>query len=405
MKEVIQIGAMDMLSLSILVWFLGHHINRRARILRDNYIPPAVTGGLLFAVVSMLLYQYVDIELNASMRFRDLLLLVFFSTVGLSARVSALASGGQALLKLVLISAVFLFLQNAVGVSIALVSGHHFGYGLLAGSISFAGGHGTAIAWGEVAEGAGLANATAVGVAFATFGLVAGGLAGGPIARHLLRRNQLRTPTRTALPATSTTADASAEEDDESWLLTVLTTLMVLAVCISLGDWVNRALADWGLTLPGFLTAMMVGILITNSADFMRRPIANDTVTRFGLVSLKIFLAMSMMSIKLWTLQSAALLIVLVIAAQVALMAAFACYVVFNVMGRDYDAAVMSAGFTGLGLGATPVAIANMDAVTGRFGPSPQALMVVPLVGAFFIDLLNAGTIKLLINLLSSWVG
>lgn len=392
-----------MLSLSILVWFIGHYINRHVQLLRDNYIPPAVTGGLLFAIVSMILYSVFDTELDLSMRFRDLLLLVFFSTVGLSARVSALASGGRALIKLVFAAALFLFLQNAVGVSIAVLTGEHVGYGLLAGSISFAGGHGTAIAWGEVAEKAGLAHATEVGIAFATFGLVAGGLAGGPIVKFILKRHKLHGPRWAPMPAMMEPRE-SREEEEENWLFTVLTTLLILAVCISLGDWVNRALAGWGFTLPGFLTSMMVGILITNSADVMKKPVANETVNRFGLVALKVFLAMSMMSIQLWTLQSSALLIVLVLIAQVALMALFAYFVVFNLMGRDYDAAVMSAGFTGLGLGATPVAIANMDAVTSRFGPSPKALMVIPLVGAFFIDILNAGTIKLLISVLREFL-
>lgn len=392
-----------MLSLSILVWFIGHSINHRIQILRDNYIPPAVTGGLLFAVVSMILYSVFDTELDLSMRFRDLLLLVFFSTVGLSARVSALASGGRALVKLVFAAAIFLFLQNAVGVSIAYFTGEHVGYGLLAGSISFAGGHGTAIAWGEVAEKAGLAHATEVGVAFATFGLVAGGLAGGPIAKFILKRHELHGPRWAPMPAMMEPRE-TREEEEENWLFTVLTTLLILSVCISLGDWVNRSLAEWGLTLPGFLTSMMVGILITNSADVMKKPVANETVTRFGLVALKVFLAMSMMSIQLWTLQSSALLILLVLIAQVALMAVFAYFIIFYLMGRDYDAAVMSAGFTGLGLGATPVAIANMDAVTSRFGPSPKALMVIPLVGAFFIDILNAGTIKLLISVLRDFL-
>ena len=404
MKEIIHIPAMDMLSLSILVWFIGHYLNHRFALLRDNYIPPAVTGGLLFALFSMGLYSFFDLELDLSMRQRDLLLLVFFSTVGLSARVSALASGGRALAKLVFVAAVFLLLQNAVGVTIALVSGHHFGYGLLAGSVSFAGGHGTAIAWGGVAEAAGLENGMALGIAFATFGLVAGGLVGGPIARYLMDRYQLSGPPWEPQKIVYEHG-GTREEEEDNWLTTVLTTLLVLAVCISLGDWVNRTLADWGLTLPGFLTSMFVGIVITNSADLMRRPVANETVIRFGQVSLKIFLAMSMMSIQLWALQSAALMIVLVLFAQVTLMTLFVMYVVFNVMGRDYDAVVTASGFAGLGLGATPVAIANMDSVTSRFGPSPQALMVVPLVGAFFIDLLNAGTIKLMIAIFSSWFG
>ncbi len=401
-KQVFLIDAMDMLTLSILVLFAGFYLNRKIRVLGDNYIPPAVTGGLIFALLSTGLYFFADIQLDLEMRFRNLLLLVFFSTVGLSARVGMLGSGGKALAKLVLIAAVFLFLQNAVGVTIAVLTGHHFGYGLLAGSISFAGGHGTAIAWGQQAEAAGLVNAEAIGLAFATFGLVAGGLVGGPIARRLLRTHQLKTPPRRPVVPTPPPEEGADEEERENeWLFTVLTTLMILAICISLGDLVNRLLSDRGLTLPGFLTSMFVGIIITNTADVMKRPVANETVARFGQVSLRIFLAMSMMSIQLWTLQSAALLIVFVLAAQVALMTVFAMFVVFRVMGRDYDAAVIAAGFSGLGLGATPVAIANMDAVTSRFGASEKAMMVVPLVGAFFIDLLNAGTIKFLVQLLS----
>ena len=398
-----QIDQMDMLSMSILVLFLGMYVNRKVQFLRENYIPPAVTGGLIFSLGVALLYAYGDIEIEFDMRARDLLLLVFFSTVGLSAQLRVLAAGGKALAILVVVAAVFLVFQDATGVALAMLTGNHPGYGLMGGSVSFAGGHGTAIAWGAEAEAAGLAGASEVGIAFATFGLIAGGLLGGPIARYLMRKNQLTGPDAVvdAAPATGP-EEAQAEQGDQ--LFNVLRTLLILAVCVSVGDTVNRWLFSEGVLLPGFLTSMGVAILITNLIDLGKRPLSKGVVNGFGEVSLNVFLSMSMMSIQLWTLASGAAAIMLVLITQVLVMTFFAAFVVFRVMGRNYDAVVMAAGFTGLGLGATPVAIANMDAVTRRYGPSPKAFLVIPLIGAFFIDLLNATVIKIFIDIISRWL-
>lgn len=396
-----QIDQMDMLSISILVLFFGMYMNRKVRFLRENYIPPAVTGGLIFSTCVALLYAFGGIELEFDMRARDLLLLVFFSTVGLSARLRVLAAGGKALAILVVVAAVFLVFQDAIGVGLAMLLGAHPGYGLMGGSVSFAGGHGTAIAWGAEADAAGLEGASEVGIAFATFGLIAGGLLGGPIARYLMSKNKITGPAGEGGPAEDV-EEQQAEQGDQ--LFNVLRTLMILAICVSLGDTVNRLLFAQGLLLPGFLTSMGVAILITNLIDLGTRPLSKGVVDGFGEVSLNVFLSMSMMSIQLWTLAAGAAAIMLVLIAQVLLMTVFAALVVFRVMGRNYDAAVMAAGFTGLGLGATPVAIANMDAVTRRYGPSPKAFLVIPLIGAFFIDLLNATVIKLFINVITRWL-
>lgn len=393
---------MDMLSMSILVLFVGMYLNRKIRVLGDNYIPPAVTGGLLFAVGTMLVYNFADMQVEFDMRMRDLLLLVFFSTVGLSARLRALAAGGKALLALILAAGLFLLLQNALGIAIAMGYGAHPAMGLMAGSISFAGGHGTAIAWGQVAEDAGLEGASAAGLAFATFGLVAGGIIGGPIARRLIEKRGITGSTEETPAAKAETA--AAPSDDQGWLYHVLISVLVLTFCVSLGDIVNRALADHGVRLPGFLTAMFVGIIITNIADTLKRPLEPAVVDKFGDVALNIFLAMSMMAIQLWTLSGAFGAMMLVLILQVLLMTMFAIWVVFRLMGKDYDAVVIAAGFAGLGLGATPVAIANMNAVTSAYGPSTKAFLVVPLVGAFFIDILNAGTINFFIGLIRNWL-
>jgi ESS family glutamate:Na+ symporter len=192
--------------------------------------------------------------------------------------------------------------------------------------------------------------------------------------------------------------------DRTEWIYPVLVTLLALALCVSLGDLVNRYLFMRDVRLPGFLTAMFIGILVTNFADTIRQPLAHATIDRFGEVSLHIFLAMSMMAIELWALDGMASAIMIVLVAQILLMTVFAVFVVYRLMGRDYDAVVIAAGFVGMGLGATPVAIANMNAVTHRYGPSTKAFLVVPLVGAFFIDILNAGTINFFIDLIRNYL-
>jgi ESS family glutamate:Na+ symporter len=392
---------MDMLSLSILVLFVGMFINRKVRLLRENYIPPAVTGGLIFSTGAALLYNYGGVELDFDLRLRDLMLLVFFSTVGLSAQLRTLVTGGKALAILSAVAAVFLIIQDATGIGLALLAGKHPGYGLMGGSVSLAGGHGTAIAWGKEAAAAGLVGAEEIGIIFATFGLICGGLLGGPIARSLIQRHGLEGRTSQDSSAETFEQGPTAPGDQ---LYNILRTLMILAICVSLGDTVNRYLFGQGMLLPGFLTSMFVAIAITNLVDVARRPLSRAVVNGFGQVSLNVFLSMSMMSIQLWVLAGGARTIIFALAVQVLVMTFFASFIVFRVMGRNYDAVVMASGFAGLGLGATPVAIANMDAVTQRYGPSPQAFLVIPLVGAFFIDLLNAAVIKMFIQIISRWL-
>ncbi|MDH3664454.1 MAG: sodium/glutamate symporter [Alphaproteobacteria bacterium] len=387
--------------LSILVLYLGMYLNRKIRFLRENFIPPAVTGGLICSAIVAVIYATADLQINFDLQIRNVLLLVFFSTIGLSAKLRTLAAGGKALAILVAVAAVFLVIQDATGIGMALLFDAHPGYGLMAGSISLAGGHGTAIAWGTEADAAGLKAASELGIAFATFGLIAGGLLGGPIGGRLIKRHDLRGP---AAGETPDAADQVEGSDHAGALFSILTAILVLAVCVELGSLVNRLLFAKGVLLPGFLTSMFVGIVITNLADVFKLKINLATVDKFGEISLSIFLSMSLMSMHLWTLAGGALPIMVALMAQVLVITFFAVFIVFRVMGRDYDAAVITSGFVGLGLGATPVAIANMDAVTTRFGPSTKAFLVVPLVGAFFIDILNAATIKFFIGVISRWL-
>ena len=389
--NIYEVVGSDVLIVGILVWFLGNYITGRVHFLKSNNIPPAVTGGLICSLIVALIYVLADLQIVFDMHIRDLMLLVFFTTIGLSAKVTLLRAGGRALVLLLLIASVFLVVQNVTGVLLISMIGSHPAYGLFGGSVSFAGGYGTAIAWGNIAEEAGLVSAREIGIAFATFGLIAGGLLGGPIGERLIRKNKLA---RENDPASATTK--ANEELFVSPISTggILATLLMLAVCVELGDLVNRLLFSRGVTLPGFLTAMMCGIIITNSADALKFELNTRAIERFGEISLQLFLSMSLMSMQLWVLAQAVGPILLVLSAQILVMTLFAVVIVFRVMGRDYDASVIAAGFTGLGLGATPVGIANMNAITSKYAPSPKAFLVIPLVGAFFIDIVNALVIK-----------
>ena len=388
------ISGANVIVVAVAVWFTGTFVNKKVAFLERYSIPVAVTGGLLCSTIVTVIYYTLDVTVTFDTRLRDLLLLSFFSTIGLSAKLRLLKEGGKSLVILMVAAAVLLALQDTTGVLLAMAFDVHPGYGLFGGSVSLAGGHGTAIAWGSVAEEAGLRSAKEIGIAFATFGLIAGGLIGGPIAEYLIGRNKLQ-------DARNIDAEGPPGElsmDEEPTLLppisSALGTLMVLAICIEAGDLVNQFLFSHGVTLPGFLTAMMVGIVIANSADLFK--IKLDTVTRerAAEISLQLFLAISLMSMQLWILAGAVGKILIVLFIQMIVITVFGVFVVFRMMGRNYDASVIVAGFAGLGMGATPVGIANMNAITSKYGPSTKAFLVIPLVGAFFIDIINAIVIK-----------
>ena len=389
----IQVEGLDVLTVGILVIFVGRFLTTRIATLQRYNIPAAVTGGLLCSILVALVQLLWGAQITFDLALRDLLLLFFFGTIGLSAKLRLLAEGGKTIAILILVAGGMLALQNVAGVGMVLLFGGHPGYGLFAGSISFAGGHGTAIAWGAEATAAGLEGAAEFGIACATFGLVAGGIIGGPIGGWLIKKHAL-TPTDTEKEQ-----ETSSSDHGPVTIWSVLATLMVLSVCIEAGDLVNRFLSVKGLKLPGFLTAMVVGIIITNASDLLGRELHKPTIAVTGEFSLQLFLSMSLMSMQLWILANAATAILLAVMMQALLITLVAIYFVFRLTGKNYDSAVMASGFAGLGLGATPVAIANMNALTGRYGPSPKAFLVIPLIGAFFVDLTNALVIKFFLAL------
>lgn len=394
-----QVEGMDFIIISIAAVFIGAFINRVIPILKRNNIPDAVTGGLLFSFALAMISKQWDMTLEFEMHARDLLLLVFFTTVGLTAKFKLLLAGGKALAILLVTAMLFLFLQNTTGVLIAKALGAEPAYGLFVGSISLAGGHGTAIAWGAEAAKAGLEHAEILGITFATFGLIMGGIIGGPIAGRLIRINNLRPESSGGEIDTIKTASEVKVLYQPTALNEILKTILIIAVCIQVGDLVNRFLFDTGMLLPGFLTAMLMAITITNAGEILKFKISERTVEVTNNISLQMFLSMSLISMQFAELSGGILTAVIIMCIQVTLITIFTMWVVYRLMGRNYDAAVMASGFAGLGLGATPVAIGNMNAITNQYGPSPKAFLVVPLVGAFFIDIANALILKFFLAL------
>ncbi|MHC8323259.1 sodium/glutamate symporter [Pseudomonas sp. GB2N2] len=376
-----------------LVLLLGRALVARVGFLRIYNIPEPVAGGLVVAVI-LLALRILEIEVRFDTSLQTPLMLAFFATIGLSADFASLKKGGHVVGLFLLAVIGLLVVQNAMGIGLAKILGLDPLMGLLTGSITLSGGHGTGAAWGATfSEKFGLASASELAMASATFGLVLGGLIGGPVARLLIKRVQ--TPgcghEKPRLPK-------GFEQPNKERAITpfsFIETLALIAVSLMAGTLLNGLLHGTAFELPTFVCVLFVGVILRNGLSaFGLYQVFEREVSVLGNVSLSLFLAIALMSLKLWDLAALALPIFIILAAQALVMALFAIFVTFRVMGSNYDAAVLAAGHCGFGLGATPTAIANMQAVTQRYGPSQIAFLVVPMVGAFFIDIINVIVIK-----------
>ena len=389
------IGPLLTFTIGIMVLFIGKRINDAVGFLREFSIPEPVTGGLLFSLITALVYVLGDVAINFKLEARDLLLVYFFTTIGINASLKDLLAGGKPLIILLVITIVYMVMQNLLGISVAQLFDMQSAVGLLGGTVSLIGGHGTAIAWApKISEQYGVANAMEIGLACATFGLILASLMGGPIAKLLITRYQL-TPEKTE-PLDVGVAKQHGEKPTIT-SLEFLDSILALHVCIIFGIILNEVIKNIGLDLPLFVTCLFAGILITNTIPrtFPRLtrlpwPSRTPTIALIADVSLGTFLAMSLMSMQLWTLVSMAGPIMTILTAQFVFAILVNLFVVFPALGRTYDAAVVSAGFGGISMGSTPTAMANMSAVASRYGASHLAFIIVPLVCAFFIDLVNA---------------
>ena len=396
---MVQLDFYGTLVAASLVLLLGRGLVTRIGFLRAYNIPEPVAGGLVVALALLALRSF-DVEVRFDTSLQTPLMLAFFATIGLSADFASLKKGGRVVGVFLLAVIGLLVVQNAMGIGLATALGLDPLMGLLTGSITLAGGHGTGAAWGATfSEKYGLASASELAMASATFGLVLGGLIGGPVARLLIKRTQVPGCIEQEKPR----VPKGFEQPNKERSITpfsFIETLALIAVSLLAGSLLNGLLHGSTFELPTFVCVLFVGVVLRNGLSALGLyQVFEREVSVLGNVSLSLFLAIALMSLKLWDLASLALPIFIILAAQTLVMALFAIFVTFRVMGSNYDAAVLAAGHCGFGLGATPTAIANMQAVTQRYGPSQIAFLVVPMVGAFFIDIVNVIVIKLYLAL------
>ncbi|MBK1828780.1 sodium/glutamate symporter [Haloferula rosea] len=402
---MIELDALQTLNLAILVLFAGKFLNSRIEFLRKYNIPEPVSGGLPVCLLTWAIFALSGKGISFDLGARDVLLVYFFAGIGLNSDFRTLLKGGLPLLILLGATIGYMFIQNFTGVGMANLLGMDSSVGVLSGTTSLIGGHGTAIAWTPVfQERFGITNASEIGIASATFGLVLSSLMGGPIANLLITKHQLE-------PKVVEQPDVGVVHEQQQTSINLYSMLMAwlaLNLSIGLGSLIQEGLEATGikqLELPLFVCCLFGGIILTNAVPrLMPRvqwPQGSRSLALISDLALGMFLAMSLMSLQLWTLAGVAGPILGIVGAQFVVAFLFALFVVFRLMGRDYEAAVICSGFGGISLGATPTAMANMTAVTNRYGAAHKAFIIVPLVCGFFVDIANA----FIINLFLDWFG
>lgn len=398
----LELNQVTTIFLAIAVFMVGSYLNSKIKILDKYCIPAPVVGGLLLAFILTTLrgLDIVTITLDTSLQ--SLFMLVFFTTVGLGASFGLIKIGGRLLVIYWLACGFLALVQSAIGISLASLLNLDPLIGVMMGAVSMEGGHGAATAFGTTIEEMGIEGALSIGLAAATAGLVAGGLIGGPIVKYLINKNNLKSDEELDSPTSKSTSKFSYVAAPITSRV-FMTQLFILGFCMAtgsyLGEWFT-SVTDFA--LPNYVSAMFVAVLVRNILDkFNDSFIEIKTIGIIGDITLSIFLSMALMSIKLWEVADLALPLFLIIFVQVAFIALFGIFVLFRLLGKNYDAAVMVGGFTGHGLGATPNAMANMDAITSKYGHSQKAYLVVPIVGAFLIDVFAMPIILTTINMFS----
>ncbi|MGO0305103.1 sodium/glutamate symporter [Endozoicomonas acroporae] len=396
MNQLLTVGALESFLIAIFVLFLGHFINARIPLLKQFNIPEPIVGGLIIAGVIALLH-FNGVEIDFHLPLQNTFMLMFFATVGLAASYTQLIKGGVKVFVFLAVASFYIVLQNGLGMSLASLLGLDPLMGLIAGSITLSGGHGTGAAWSQTFQQVyGMHNVLEIAMASATFGLIMGGIIGSPVAQRLVDKYGLKSRygntnrTHEQFPELVT---YNENEEDNVTSKKMIESLFMILICVTgakyLEIWVNNFEIKW-LMIPDFVYALFIGVIITNTLEVTRvKKLDIETIDILGTVSLALFLAMALMSLKLWNILDLAIPILIILLAQSVMLAIFTYVVTFRVMGKDYDAAVIASGHCGFGLGATPTAVMNMGSVVNRFGPSPQGFMVVPIVGAFFIDIVN----------------
>lgn len=384
-------------AIAALVLLLGRWIIKKVPALNNYCIPAPVVGGLVYALVHLALYAAGVLTIGFDGTLQTFFMTVFFTSVGFMASFKLLKKGGIQVVIFLVVAIVLVVLQDVLGTGLAAVFGLDPRLGLCMGSIPLVGGHGTSGSFGPLLESLGVADANAVALASATFGLVAGSVIGGPIARARIKQKNLHS-TDSGIGATADNGEEVAKKtiDNTSFLNAAL----YLAVAIGIGTLVYDFFTSIHITFPTYIGAMLLACILRNATDAMHIEMPLEEIDCLGNLSLNLFLALALMSLKLWQLAALALPMIVILLLQTVFMAFFAYFVVFKIMGSDYEASCFAAATCGFGMGATPNAMANIQAVNKSFGPSPRALFVVPLVGSLFIDFFNSIVITTFLNML-----
>ncbi len=403
---MLELDFVQTLAFAGIALMLGEGLRRAVPVFARYNLPAPVLGGLIVALAVLIAHAQGVTLLKFDTTLQSPLMIAFFTTIGFAASLSLLKIGGPQVLRFFLLATAFAIAQNVVGILLALGFGLHPLFGVLAGSVTLTGGPATGLAFAPLFEEAGVVGASSVAIAVAIGGIVAGGLVGGPAGTLLIERGRIPTPRRgssrieVAIVKTEIeTPVNAATDDDDAW--PIVRNLVAILVAMWIGAWVSKGFAALGMTLPAYIGAMLVAAAIRNVDDLTGWfGLSHGFINTFGIVALTLFLVMALMTLKLWELAGLVLPLVAILLVQVAL-AALVAVPVFRLMGRNYEAAVMSGGFIGFMLGTTANAMAVMRALAERYGPAPRAFLVAPIVGAFFIDFTNAIIITLFLNLLT----
>ena len=396
---VINLDMYQTLGLATFVLLAGAGLKKNVGFLEKFCIPAPVAGGLLYALLMYMLHSFGILEFNYDETLKNVCMVIFFTSVGFQANIKILKKGGTSLLIFLIIVITLVVSQNRVAIGLAKLIGVDMKVGLSTGSIPMVGGHGTAGAFGPILEDFGLKGATTLCTAAATFGLVAGSLMGGPVGQRLIKKHDLLSK----IENEDATPLLNEEIKHQHKAANYAAATYQLAIAMGLGTIISWLLSLTNMTFPVYIGAMIVAAVMRNIGEMSdkmsdKMTIYIGEINNLGGICLSLFLGIAMITLKLWQLADLALPLVLLLVGQTVLMFIFSYFIVFNLMGRDYDAAVLSAGVCGFGMGATPNAMANMQAVTDKYQPSIKAYILVPIIGSMFADFINSLVITMFIN-------
>ena len=393
--RTVSIDMYQTMGIAVVVLLFGSWLKKKVRFLEKFCVPAPVVGGLFYALIMYVLHTYKVVEFTYDDTIKNICMVIFFTSVGFQANIKVLKKGGVALIVFLAIVVGMIFAQNGLSVLIAKGMGMEAKLGLCTGSIPMVGGHGTSGAFGPILEDFGIRGATTICTASATFGLVVGSLMGGPLAERLIKKKNLL--------KTIEEEDASILMEEEKKhkrrIANYAGATYQLAIAIGLGTLISWLLSKTGMTFPIYIGAMIIAALMRNIGELTGKiPVHMGEINDLGGICLSIFLGIAMITLKLWQLAELALPMFILLLAQTVLMFIVARFIVFNLMGRNYDAAVLAAGTCGFGMGATPNAMANMQVISEKYSPSVKAYILVPIVGSMFADFLNSLIVTFFIN-------